>query len=265
MRIGVIAVGRDCADVMDAVLAPWLEAMGRHDIHMCLLTATFKDMGLPPKPDDATRVKMERYATKYHDRISSVAFDQEATEAEVRDKGREVLMARDKRVDLIWLLDLSDEYYTIQQIDRIITFVERNSLMCWYRLSLKNYIHDDKTYLVQPFQPPRIWWVRYGDRVLSRVTYDNDCEYANKDGSKPVADTTLPCLTIPPNLAWVRHHSWLNDERSRRKIVYQETRWNPPHGNGCSYAWDDVNKRVIFNASYYERTRQALPEVRREE
>lgn len=262
MRIGVIAVGRDCADVMDAVLAPWLEAMGRHDIHMCLLTATFKDMGLPPKPDDATRAKMERYATKYHDRISSVVFDQEATEAEVRDKGRQILTARDVRCDLIWLLDM-DEYYTLAQIERIITFVERNSLMCWYRLSLKNYVFDEKTYLTQPFQPPRIWWVRYGDRVLSEVVYDNDCEYANKDGSAAVRDTILPHLIIPPQVAWIRHESWLSNERSRRKIEYQSKHF--AHGAGCSYAWDDEKKIVIFNASYYERTRQALPEVRRDE
>ena len=52
-------------------------------------------------------------------------------------------------MDIIALLDVSDEHYTADNIDRIIAFVERTPLVCWYRLSPKNYVFDDRTYLVR--------------------------------------------------------------------------------------------------------------------
>jgi hypothetical protein len=249
---------------MDDVLAPWIEAMGRHDIHICLLSATFTGMEgiLPSAPDAATVDKMMAYQAKHTGRINAVAFDGYMTEAEVRDAGRKMLMH--KKVDLIYLLDVADELYTAQNIDRIFAFIERNPLVCWYRTALRNYIHDDHTYLVEPFTPARAWWCRYGERVLTRVNYDNDCVYAKPDGSAEVEDKTLPNLTIPAAYVSVRHHSWLDDERSRRKIAYQTARWQTV-GAGCSYAWDDVNKRVTFNQSYFDKLNLPPPEVRRDE
>jgi hypothetical protein len=263
LKFGIIAVGRDCADVLDEVLAPWVEAFARHKIHICLLSATFKDMGLPEGPDKPTEEAMERYAMKYSGNISSVMFRNYATEAEVRECGRQVLMARNIKADLIWLLDVADEYYTADQIDRIVRFVERNSLVAYYRVSLKNYVFDDKTYLTQPFQPSRIWWCKYGHRALYECNYDNDFLYAKLDKldeSDVVADNKLPSLTIPPQYVWVKHLSWVSNERSKAKVAYQAKRWNPPVGHGCSYAWDD-QRGLIWNEKYFERSKQALPEV----
>jgi hypothetical protein len=207
---------------------------------------------------------MEGYALKYPDRISSVAFDYEATEAEVRDRGRQVLVAAPHKVDVIWLLDL-DEYYTVKDIDRIIAFVERNVLMAYYSITFRNYVFDDKTYLVEGFVPPRIWWVTYGDRVLTECHYDNDMTYARRDGSARVIDKSLPHLVIPPTVARIKHLTWPSNERGRRKAQYQATRWNPPRGNGCSFAWDDAQGKLVFNPAYYERAKQPLPETARDE
>lgn len=267
MKIGVIAVGRDCADVMDAVLAPWIEAMARHDIRMCLLSATFKGMEgiLPPAPDAATVDRMMDYHRRYMGHINAVAFDGYMTEAEVRDAGRRMLMS--KNVDLIILLDLSDEYYTARDIDRILSFVDRNPFVASFKGSFKNYVFDDKTYLVEPFQPARIWRTVYGDRVLTRVVYDNDCEYARPDGAAAVRDTALPQLTIPPAIAWVKHLTWPSNERGHSKQRYQEARWSfkEGRGNGCSYAWDDAKGRLVFNPEWYARNRLPLPEVARDD
>jgi hypothetical protein len=261
MKFGIIAVGRDCAGVIDEVLAPWIESFRRHDMHICLLSATFKEMEglLPAGPDKATEDAMERYALKYSDRISSVMFRNYATEAEVRERGRQVLMARDVKADLVWILDCADELYTVEQIDRIIRFVEHYPLMAWYKLSFKNYVFNDHTYLVQPFQPPRIWWCKYGERVLTQCSYDNDFEYAKLDGTSSVKDDKLPSLVIPPNVVWIRHLSWLSNERSRLKVAYQAKHFG--HGAGCSYRWDESTNSLTWNQAYFDRLKLPLPEV----
>lgn len=259
-RIGVIAVGRDCADVLDSVLAPWIDAMARHDIRICLLSATFKGMEgiLPPAPDEATVRAMQGYHTKHAGRINAVAFDGYMTEAEVREVGRRVLMKQG--VDLIWLLDC-DELYTADNIDRIIAFVNRTPLVTWYKLSLRNYVFDDKTYLVDPFTPPRIWRCKAGEWVLHRCTYDNDMVYSTPAGVE-VADVALSTMTIPPALVLVKHLSWMNDARGQMKVRYQERHF--AHGGGCSYAWDPV-RGLVFNPAWYARNRLPLPETVRED
>ena len=256
-RVGVIAVGRDCADVMDAVLAPWIEAMDRHDIHMCFVMATFKGMeGLLPPTVDRDTAAMVVAKGYGNSRFTWKLFEDYATEAEVREAGRSVLMERG--CDLIWMLDL-DEFYTGRDIDSILAFVAARPLVPWFRLSLKNYVFDNRTYLVQPFQPPRLWRCKVGDRVLARVSYDNDCVYARPDGADAVEDKALPCVTIPPSVAWVKHLSWMNDARGRLKVVYQTRHF--AHGAGCSFGWDDARGGLIWNESYFKKTRQPIPET----
>jgi hypothetical protein len=258
MKIGIIAVGRDCAENLDEILYPWIQSFRFHDIHICLISATFKEMelaGLPPIPDKATSDKIKSYALKYPANITSVSFDNYATEAEVREKGRQILMAGKINVDAIWLLDIADEYYTEKQISSVIRFIEKNSLIAWFKLSLKNYVFNKTKYLTNPFQPPRIWYTRYGDKKLSQCNYDNDFIYKNPNG-EVFSDKNLPYLIVPANVAWIKHLSWLSDERSKKKIEYQLIRWNT-----CSYKWDHDNNCLTFNEEYYNKLGLGIPEV----
>lgn len=260
-KIGIIAVGRDCADVLDEVLAPWVESFWRHDIHIHLISATFREMeavGLTAVPDKATTDKMQGYARKFDRNISCFIGKEYMTEAEVRDKGREFLMSRDIRADVIWLLDLADEFYTTRQIENIIKFVDKNSLIPWFRVSFKNYVFNEKTYLSQPFQPPRVWYTHYGDKKLMACNYDNDFLYRDtKD--KVVPDKDLPSLTIPINMAWVKHLSWISNQRSKNKVAYQALHFK--HGAGCSFAWDEEKSILVWNQEYFNKLNQVIPET----
>ena len=51
------------------------------------------------------------------------------TEAEIRDKGLQYLL-KDK-CDIVWLLDL-DEFYTVEQIENIIKYVQDNPFYMWF-------------------------------------------------------------------------------------------------------------------------------------
>lgn len=277
MKIGVIAVGRDCADVMDEVLAPWIEIMSKYRIHICLLSASFKEtesIGIPKTPDDATRLKIEEYATKYSGSFSSCIFTDYVTEAQVRERGRQILTAADVDADLIWLLDLSDEFYTVEQIEKIIKFIQTRNSIAWFRLSLKNYVFDKKTYLTDPFQPPRIWHVNCGKFKLAECSYDNDFVYQNigtdgvvnsgSDQTIPtfVSDKAFASFTIPPSIAFIRHDTWLNNERSKMKVAYQNLHF--AHGAGCSFGWNPAKGGLVWNENYFTKTRQVIPETQSE-
>lgn len=259
MKIGIIAQGRNCADVLDAVLTPWIKAMEKHDIHICLTTATFKEMeklGELPSNTDSTWNKFDEYATKYAKNISAVKFDNYVTEAAARDRGRQVLMAKDINADLIWLLDLSDEYYTTKQIDDIIAFVKSEPFTVWFRLSLKNYVFDTKTYLEKPFTPPRIWRTKIGGYKIDSCVYDNDFSYINAGGAQ-ISDKSLSNYIIPKSVAWIKHHSWLSDARGKQKVSYQNLHFS--HGAGCSYRWNNEENKLEWNPAYFKKVGEVIP------
>lgn len=262
MKIGIIAQGKNCADVLDEVLKPWIELFQELDIHICLVTSTFKEMekiGEPIENIDGTWNLMESYASRFHKNISAVRFENYTTEAESRERARQVLMAKDIDVDLIWLLDLSDEFYTKEQILNILKFVKSESFCAWFGISFKNYIFDKKTYLKKPFTPPRIWRTQLDEYKLSECIYDNDFSYKTGDGSE-ISDKRLPNYIIPHSYAWIKHYTWLNDERSRKKVMYQNHHFS--HGAGCFLDW--VDDQLVWNKSYFEKTKEPVPEVIKE-
>lgn len=262
MKIGIIAQGRNCADVLDEVLAPWIEAMKKHDIHICLVTATFKEMeklGEPHHNTDNTMDKFWEYTGKHPDNFTMVQFNTYVSEAQSRNEGRASLQKLG--VDLIWLLDLSDEYYTVEQIDRIIEFVKSEPFATWFRLSFKNYVFDKKTYLAQPFTPPRIWRANIGGYKLSDCVYDNDFQYLNVIGAQ-ISDKQLSNYIIPKGVAWIKHYSWMNDARGKSKVAYQMAHFS--FGAGCSYKWNDEKNCLEWNKDYFKKVGEVIPKVEKE-
>jgi hypothetical protein len=88
----------------------------------------------------------------------------------------------------------------------------------------------------------RIHRVRVGDLRAAWFWNDNNIEYRTSDPGRTVKDINLPGGKIPKAIAWVDHFSWLNDERSRRKIAYQSSRT----GWKCAFKWD-TEKGLIWN------------------
>ncbi len=265
IRIGVIAVGYQCAEQFRAVMSPWAalrcgvydEDVGvrvqepQLDIKICCTTALFKehhDAGFTydnkPTEDILEQYKAGGVLDEY------VVVREPIVDYVSRNHCLDYLGQFD--IDLYWQLDLFDEYYTQSDILKILAFIQRNSLVDWYRVNFKNYVGDEKHY-VEGFAPPRIHWAKRNGGV-NRFYWDNELNYKNGKRAEQCSS-----LTIPESVAQVRHLSWCGSpEFLKRKIAYQHRCLGH-----CSYRWDET-KGLVLDESYYNKTGETKPIINEE-
>lgn len=244
-KIGIIWVGFNCEDTLERSLAPWIAArrdrLNSHEFAICAVSVPFEGFG--EEATDKTRTLLG-FASTRDDIDHAIVRDKPMKETEAR--GAALRWLTEKGCVLSIMVD-ADEFWTIDQISKAITFMEERPFLCWARVCLKNYVFDTKTYLVEPFQPPRLHRLTY-QGVYRAVGFeqDNDVRYEMLPGGALVGQEGLPHATVPKNLVWVRHESWPNSNRSRLKIEYQLKGRNWP---SCSFSWDDSQGGLVWNPS----------------
>lgn len=245
MKVGLIYCSFGTLDLTPASLAPWLAAkasrLGGHDYVIAAVSCPFS--GFPDAKDDGTVDALFKQVS--HEKIDHlVVSDTPIPETEAR--GRALRWLVTQGCGLSVMVD-SDEFWTVDQISKAITFMEERPFLCWARVCLKNYVFDTKTHLVEPFSPPRLHRLAY-QSVYKAVGFeqDNDVRYALWPGGALVSQEGLPHATVPKNLVWVRHESWPNSPRSKSKIEYQLKGRNWP---SCSFSWDDSQGGLVWNSS----------------
>lgn len=241
-KIGIIFCAYGTLDLTPASLAPWLAAkaarLGGHDYILAAVSCPFS--GFPDAKDDGTVDYLFKQVG--HEKIDHlVVSDTPIPETEARGRALQWLVGQG--CDLSIMVD-SDEFWTIDQIAKVITFMVDRPFLCWAKVCLKNYVFDMKTYLVEPFAPPRIHRLAFqGAFTAAGFEQDNDVWYSRIDGM-PISQQEMTSATIPKGLVWVKHLSWISNERSRKKIKYQTV------GRGwgsCSFSWDDSQGGLIWN------------------
>lgn len=266
MKIGVIYCGYGTNEYIKDSLGPWINAratkLGGHEYMICAVSLCFKGFD---GADDGTQSMLRSY-------LGDGSIDWLITgpngQPETAARGEALRWLVDNGADVIWQAD-SDEFYELDQIDRIARFVEANPWVVWFRLSLRNTVFTKDQYLVEPFTPPRIHQVKHGYLVSESFWDDNNVLYRGwprrswPDWNEiieldkyPSKDTSFASMTVPQSVAWIRHETWLSNERSKSKLSYQRAR-----GWTCSFTWDDTNNRLIFNEAYYKARGEPLPEV----
>ena len=258
MKLGVIFCGFNTAQYIPDSLSPWIEARRKqisgNQIVISAVSVPF--VRFPGERTDSTAKIISDHFLKGD--IDQCCVDNEPLEETVV-RGNSLNYLKSVGCDAVIQVD-SDEFYTLEQIEKILNIVNFNPFVVWFRLSLKNYIFDGKTYLEEPFQPPRIHRVKTVDGYEAVGFWDdNSIFYTN--GKNNVQDRAFPTKTVHKNIVWVKHMTWLNDERGRDKVNYQKSRWG---SDLCSYEWDDEKKVLKFNEAYYKRMGMPIPNVEKE-
>jgi len=249
-RIGIIFCAYNCAGTVMESLRSWSEIKQKYPdqfVYSCI-SIPFKQYEDFELPEDNT-IELVHAAN-----IMDIHFTEPEYLTEIEARGLCLKYLKEQNCDTIWMVD-NDEIYTVEEINNIINYIDQYPQIAWFRLSLKNYTFDKNSYLADPFTPPRIFRTNFPPFKLGLFRDDNNLLF-NYDG-KEVWDECLPNKTIPKSVAWIKHLSWLSNETSKNKVKYQKSRgWN------CSYEWDEINNKLIFNPVFY-RGKQ-LPKVYKE-
>jgi hypothetical protein len=250
MKIGITTIGYQCAEHMQSVLAPWLSPDVEADVVISASHGVFPEtatLGYPIKSTDGTIELLQEY--REFGKIGNLIITDKPTyEKDLRNLTLPFLF--EQNVDLIWLLDLQDEIYTPQDINRILDFINQDKFPSWYKIKFKNYVIDNNHY-VDDFVAPRVWRTDRG-MGLQEFYYDNEMIY--KSGIK---QEQIPSEIIPKEVAFIKHLSWVGSpDYLKRKIAFQHN-----HYGLCSYRWNEAENKLELNDDFYKTYNKIKPRI----
>lgn len=238
MKIGISAIGYNCAEHLDKVLSPWIQKYDDFEILISIAHGLFPEyekLGFPIESQDGTIGKIQKYQQDGF--IGSFSYLTTPTyEKDIRNVTLPYLL--DNEVDYIMLLDLQDEIYTPEDIKKIVNFIKMNEFISSFNINFKNYIIDNNHY-VNNFIAPRIWNNKLNGGI-KEFYYDNEILFNN---GKTAKDSS--CITIPQNIAFIKHLSWVGSQQYlQNKINFQKI-----HYGQCSYKME--NGVLKLDDDYY--------------
>lgn len=243
MKIGVIFCGYNCEDFVNECLSAWQEVKSPDFIYSCVSVPFEKFDNEPP---DYTVEKIKNL------NLMDFLFADSQARSEIEARGICLEFLKNQGCSIVWQVDLSDEKYSVENIKNIVEYVEKNPSFVWFKIALKNYVFDKKTYLKEPFYPPRIFRVSAPPYSLGTFRDDNSCTYFYQNAEIP--DLFVKNKQIPTSVAWVYHFSWSDVTRSLKKINYQTSRnWV------CDYAHNQEKNKIEFNPAAFKNKK--LPEI----
>lgn len=254
MKIGIIFTAYNMASFVERSLSPWIHArhckMDGNEYVISASSCPFS--GFPSQRIDDTSEILHGMHSR-HEIDYLLLGNDEKPETDSRTFSLKLLLSRE--CDVVMQVD-ADEIYTTEQISGIFKFVSDNPDMCWFSGCLKNYVFNEKTYLAEPFRPPRIHRTKF--LAFSALSFydDNNIEYTN-GYPRPIKDVVFCNNIIPQSVAWTDHFTWLDNERSRQKVEYQKAR-----GWECSFDWDYSSGHLKWNDKFLAKNGSVPPDLR---
>lgn len=237
MKIGLVFSAFNSEKYIDECLSSWMSLKKDLDITISCTSNMYRDyLNYGIDPDNyGTLGKLIKYKLDYlMTSNGNIHFD----ENESKNTSLNLLK---NSCDLIWILD-ADEIYTKEEILNILDFINSNP-HDWFSVNFQNYTINDKLWM-DGFCPPRIFRTNRNGGIR-QFYFDNHIEYNNGDKFDSKSN-----ISIPRNIAWVKHYSWLSDDsRSHHKIVYQNQRFAGEENARCAFSWE--NNKLIFNKLFY--------------
>ena len=251
-KIGIIFCAYQMEEYVQSSLAPWIEArdlkLDGHEFVICAVCRPF--IGFQVDEVDKTGAILA--ALKEDGQIDHLMTSDDPV-SEIAARGEALKWLVEQGVALTWMVD-SDEFSSPSEITSVLRFVESRPGVTAFRGSLKNYVFDNRTYLVQPFNPMRIHRVKSGSYVADSFWDDNNVLYRGTITRDFRRDIDLPTLAIPLSVCFTPHMSWTSDERGRLKQEYQRKRWGH-----CSFKW--ANGKLEWDQDYYSSRGEPIPET----
>lgn len=250
--VGVIFTSFNMADLLPMSLNPWCEArrkrLGGHHWLICAVSVPFKKFN-EPRTDSTLPMLRQDLENDVLDHLIESEEPMEETEA----RGLAMKWLIEQGADLVWQAD-ADEAPTEEEIRKTIDFVEKNPFVTAFQGCLRNFVFDEHTWLAKPFTPMRIHRVKSGTYVADHFWDDNNISYRGTVTRDFKRDTYFATMQIPKAIAWVKHLSWLSDERSKRKTEYQRLRWG-----SSSFRWNQETNRLEWDESHFAAHKLPFP------
>jgi len=258
IKIGVTAIGYNCNEHLAAVLKPWMELKEAclfgnliKSVHIAFTHGCFTETAQLGYPIISTDGTIEYLKALHELGDSGIDFldikETPQLEYEMWTNNLPYLFSKD--IDLLVMLN-ADELWEINEIIKAVTYIKETEFIDYFKVNFKNYCIDYNHY-VSDFIVPRIWWAKKNGGI-KRFYRDDLLEYNN--GKR---DVEVSHKVISPNIIFPKHYSWVGSkEYLQRKLGFQKLRY----GN-CSYAWDEVNDRLMLNEEFYKTTGLPKPEI----
>ena len=247
-KYGIIYCGYNTEDYVVESIEPFL----KRDNHVVsAVSVPFKEYrGIDDFHDHTTDILRELVNQKKLKYL--VDKPRYVTEAEARNLA--LFHLKKYNIDYIWLID-SDEFYTEEHIEKIEDYVESSNKNL-FKISLKNHVFDLDHYLEEPFCPPRIFKTNIKDAFkLANFYWDNDICY-EYNGEMVRYDQIEELETIPQDVAFIPHYTWLNDRIGKRKVEYQHR-----HFGHCGYKWNHDKHCLEFDEDFHKKHNIPIPKV----
>ena len=243
MKIGVIYCGYNTIEYVEDSITPWLELKDKHNIYISAISSPFEEFPNEGVIEDGTTEYLKKL---YDSKKIDYFFDELRFKKEhvLRSAALEPLL-NNHLIDFIWLVD-SDEIYSIEDIENTINFLKQNNTIPSYELYFKNYFHDSNTFYSVKFV--RIFNNKINNGIKN---FSWDCEIYYNNG---LYCKSLNVEEVPENLTFIKHYSWLSNERSRLKIEYHQK-----HFGACSFIWNYNQNKIEINYPYYNITGYSKP------
>jgi hypothetical protein len=250
MKIGVLCNFYGFPDYLNKVLSSWLE-MNKNFIFAAASCKFDEYKDIEYNLED--KETLNKLNTLYKDKFFYIYSGPISNDSIVRNYPLKYLL--DQNVDYIWLLD-GDEFYTKDQINKIINFVEQESFVPFFKINFKNFFNDENHW-IDGFCPPRIFKTNFNNLKLDSFYYENDVYYIDENNNK-IDYKQLSSLSIPKTIAHIDHYSWCGSiDFLKNKIKYQNHRYK----GICSYQWNDKKNCLDFNENYYKMINQPIPKI----
>jgi hypothetical protein len=222
--------------VVDSI-TPWIEAKKNYDIKISAVSVPFLEYKELNQGEDGTSSILSGLHNQ--GKIESLFTNPRYVKENIA-RNLSLFNLLSYKPDVVMLVD-SDEFYTQENIKSIFDYVESTPQYDCYEINLKNYIFDGKKW-IDGFHPFRIF---RNDRNggINQFYWDNDLIFANGITHKESRH-----ITIPKEVAHIKHLTWLNNEKSKLKVQY-----HLKHFGACSYKWNNEKNELEIDLGYYDK------------